>query len=196
MNRTAFIGMICSAALMLSGCVVGNSVDSLLSPPEISEDQMEIYAALKKTAGENILLQYPKNGAYRSAFVVENIDSDAENEAVAFYLSAGEGKNDGSLRVNILDNIDGQWHSVCDFAGVGAGIDRVIVSELGNSGRKNVIIGYTASSGDKSFRSYVYTGDSLVNTYADSYATMSGAVGDTFKQCVYRFEGLLQPCFR
>ncbi|MBQ8780268.1 MAG: hypothetical protein IJZ72_01135 [Oscillospiraceae bacterium] len=172
MNRTAVIGMICSAAMMLSGCVVSNSVDSLLSPPEISEDQREIYAALKKAAGENIVLQYPKNGAYRSAFVVENIDGDAENEAVTFYLSAADGKNDGSLRINILDNIGGQWYSVSDFAGAGAGIDRVIVSELGNSGRKNVIIGFTSSSGDKNFRSYVYSGDSLVNTFADSYASM------------------------
>ena len=177
MNKYAAAGIICTAAMALSGCVLGNSVDSLLSPPEISEEQRDIFDALKKAAGSNISLQYPRSGSYRSAFITEDIDSDGVKESVAFYMRSADGmpsdgKNDGSLRVNILDSVDGSWYSACDFAASGAAIDRVIVSQIGNSGRTQLIIGCTNTSGDKSFRSYVYSGKTLVNTYADSYTSM------------------------
>ena len=184
MKKYGLTALICSAAMMLSGCIVGNSVDSLLSPPEISEEQRNVYNALTRVTGKNITLQYPKNGTYRSAFVMEDIDSDGEKESIAFYLASDEGKHKGGLRINILDIIDGSWQSVWDFSGLGAGIDRVMVEELGDSGRKNIIIGFTSSSGDKSFRSYVYNGDSLVNTFAGNYASIFAADldNDSFKE--------------
>ena len=175
MKKYGAAALICSAAVMLSGCVIGNSVESLLSPPEMSAEQRDIYDALVSVTGRNITLQYPKNGTYRSAIVMENIDADSEKESIVFYLASDEDKNKGGLRINILDTINGKWQSVCDFSGSGAGIDRVLVEELGSSGRKNIIVGFTSSSGDKSFRAYVYNGTSLINTCAGSYASIFAA---------------------
>ena len=84
MKKYGAAALICSAAVMLSGCVVGNSVESLLSPPEISEEQRDVYNALVRVTGSNITLQYPKNGAYRSAIIMEDIDGDSEKEGIVF----------------------------------------------------------------------------------------------------------------
>ncbi|MBQ2824323.1 MAG: hypothetical protein IJF18_07075 [Oscillospiraceae bacterium] len=166
------LSALCAASLTLTGCVLGNSVEALLSPPEISEEQREIYSALVRHTGENITLQYPKAGSYRSAFIVDDLDKDGGKEALAFYISTSDGKTSGSLRLNLLDKTDNGWKSVCDAAGSGAGVERVLISELGDSGRTSIIIGYTNVSGDKNFHSYVYSGNTLNDTFYGEYSSM------------------------
>jgi hypothetical protein len=163
---------LCLAAVLLGGCTLNGSVENLLSPPMLYEGQSEIYSALTESVGREITLQYPRSGAYRSAFITADIDNDEENEAIVFYSVKTETDSSGVLRINVLDtDSDGQWHSVYDLAGTGTGVDRVIISELGKSGRKSVIIGFTgASSADKSLKAYSYSDGIMTNTYSDSYS--------------------------
>lgn len=159
------------SAALLCGCVPGGSVESLLSPPKISEEQEEIYNALTEAVGSNITLQYPKGGASRSPVVISDIDRDGSNEALAFYEHADNDAGSG-IRVNILDNSGGKWRSVYDIAGTGTSVDRVILSEMGGSGRVSIIIGYSAASGDKTFRTYFYSDGIAEAGYSDSYSSL------------------------
>ncbi|MGN0586792.1 MAG: hypothetical protein ACI4JF_05840, partial [Oscillospiraceae bacterium] len=61
---------------MLSGCIPGGGIESLLYPPELSEEQEEIFSALTDSVGDNISLQYPKGGSNRSPVVIWDIDGD------------------------------------------------------------------------------------------------------------------------
>ena len=70
-----------AASVMLSGCTLGGSAENLLSPPVIYEEQEDIYNALRKSISGNITLQYPRSGAYRSAFVIKDIDGNGDDEA-------------------------------------------------------------------------------------------------------------------
>ncbi len=163
---------LCLCASLLCGCAAGGSVENLLSPPKLSAEQEQVYSALEDSVGKGVQLQYPRTGAYRSAFIVEDIDSDGENEALAFYRRSAVDGNDGSLRVNFLDSSGGNWRSVYDLAGTGTGIERVIISELGASGRKSVIIGYIGAASDKSFRVYSCAGGVMTDLFSDSYSSM------------------------
>lgn len=156
---------------MLSGCIPGGGIESLLYPPKLSEEQEEIYSALTDSVGDNISLQYPKGGSNRSPVVIWDIDGDGTDEALAFYESADSDAESG-IRINILDKQDGIWRSVYDIAGTGTGIDRVIFAELGGSGRVSIIIGYSAASGDKSFRTYFYSDGIAETGYSDSYSSI------------------------
>lgn len=153
---------------------MSGSVESLLVPPKLNSDQNEIYAALTDSVGTDILLQYPRSGAYRSSFITEDIDGDGTAEAIAFYCHGTDTEDSGALRINILDtDSNGNWASAYDIAGSGTAVDRVIISELGGSGRKNVIIGFIGTtSSDKNFRSYAYSGGTLTNTFSDSYSSI------------------------
>ena len=157
-------------AFTLAGCSSA-SVDTLLSPPKLSEEQSAVYDALIKAVGRDIRLQFPKSGDYRSAFVFADIDDDPDNEAIVFYEKTGETQDGANIRVNIIDRREGKWTSVYDHAGMGTEIDRIIFSDIGSK-KKSIAIGFTLLSGEKNVRVYSYNGSMLIPEYSDSYSTM------------------------
>lgn len=162
-----------AAAALLAGCSFGSSVDTLLSPPKLSEEQSDVYDALIKSVGRDIRLQYPRAGEYRSAFVFANIDGEPEDEAIVFYEKSGETAGTGNVRINIIDrDQNGEWHSVYDHAGMGTSIDRVLFSDIGGSGTMSMMIGYNLLSGDKTAAVYSYSSGILFSDFSDSYNTM------------------------
>lgn len=169
-NRIIKAAVALFAAFTLSGCS-STSVDTLLAPPKLSEEQTAVYEALVKSVGKDIRLQFPKSGDYRSAFVFADIDNEPENEAIVFYEKAGEVHSGANIRVNIIDKRDGKWTSVYDHAGMGTEIDRIIFSEIGER-EKGIIIGYTLLSGEKNVRVYSYSDSMLIPEYSDIYSTM------------------------
>ncbi len=170
-NRIFMAVMALLTALLLSGCSGGASVDTLLAPPRLSEEQSAVYDALLKSVGKDIRLQYPRSGDYRSAFVFADIDDEPDKEAIVFYEKAGEAQGGANVRINIIDRRDGKWTSVYDHAGIGTEIDRIIFSDIG-SREKGIIIGYTLLSGEKSVRVYSYESNMLIPEYSDSYSMM------------------------
>ncbi len=174
MKKNKIISALAAAfcSVFMAGCSLGGSVDSLLSPPRLSEEQNAVYDALIRSAGKDIRLKYPRSGEYRSAFVFANIDSEPDREAIVFYEKAGETEGGGNVRINIIDRRGGKWTSVYDHAGAGTGIDRIIFSELGGIGRQSVIIGYTLLSGERSVQVYDYEDGMLTSKYSDTYSTM------------------------
>lgn len=160
-------------AAAFSGCSFAGSVDLLLSPPKLSEEQNAVYEALLRSAGKDVKLQYPRYGEHRSAFVFADIDGDKGDEALVFYEKTGESEGAGNVRINVIDmTADGEWRSVYDHAGVGTGIDRIIFDDIGNSERMSVIIGYTLLSGEKNAVVYSYEDGRLFVDYSDNYSTM------------------------
>ncbi|MBQ8786077.1 MAG: hypothetical protein IJZ61_00400 [Oscillospiraceae bacterium] len=170
-NRILKAAVALFTVFTLSGCSSA-SVDTLLTPPKLSEEQSAVYDALLKSVGRDISLQYPKSGDYRSAFVFANIDDEPDNEAIVFYEKAAKAQDDGNIRVNIIDKRDGKWTSVYDHSGMGTEIDRVLFSSIGENSDVNVIIGYTLLSGEKDVRVYSYENGMLFPEYSDSYSTM------------------------
>ena len=154
------------ASVMLTGCTLDGSAENLLSPPVLYEEQEEIYSALKESTGENITLRYPRSGALRSAFIIDDIDGSGEDEAIVFYSVREQ------VRMNILDrDEDGNWQSVCDFAGIGASVDRVQIASIGPTARTSIIVGFGESGSDKLLKVYSYNGGVVSENYSDSYSS-------------------------
>ena len=75
-----------AACVLLTGCSALNfSVEGLVDAPKVTKEQEEIHQALIESVGSNITLKYPRNGDYRSAYVIANIDDEPDSEAIVFY---------------------------------------------------------------------------------------------------------------
>lgn len=111
-------GMMCVILMLnLTGCnFTQTSIDSLLAPPKLSEEQSSIYKALTDTVQSpgSISLVYPKTGDYKSAFVLENIDEEDSKEAIVFYRDNSGISGSSAIKINILDQVDGKWVSVTE----------------------------------------------------------------------------------
>lgn len=143
-----------AAVLVLSSCS-NASVEELLSPPKLDGEQTEIYEALKSFTNDDITLKYPKNGQYRSAFVVKNLDGESTDEAIVFYERPNV--SDGSsLRMNFLDKQNGKWVSTYDFAATGSEVENVAFRDLGD-GFETIIVNYLVqNSSDHSTSVFTY----------------------------------------
>ena len=175
--QSVFRAAVLSAApVLLTGCSFGSSIDNLMAPPKLSAQQEQIYHALTEATGQNISLKYPKSGKYLSAFIVEDIDGDGVDEAVVFYERNGLVVDEITLRINVLDQDDGNWRSVCDTAAAGAEIEKVMISKLGDNERVNLIIGSSLiNRSEKNVTVYNYDqteGNIAPTFFSESYSFM------------------------
>ncbi|SFX11291.1 hypothetical protein [Ruminococcus sp. XPD3002] len=156
---------------VLTGCSFGASIDTLMAPPKLSVEQEQIFAALTKAEGSAISLKYPKSGKYLSAFIIEDLDGDGGNEAVVFYERNSITMDENQLRINILDEENGEWSSVYDTSAEGPEIEKVMISKLGDNQRINLIIGCSSiNRSEKNVSIYTYTDGILVRDFASAYS--------------------------
>ncbi|MBQ7834199.1 MAG: hypothetical protein IJ385_00285, partial [Ruminiclostridium sp.] len=138
-----------TALLVLAAGGCSTSVEGLLSPPKLDEEQSAIYNALTLSKGGDVHLKYPVSGQYRSAFVVKNIDDEETDEAIVFYETSNVTDGGSSLRLNFLDKQNGEWVSVYDFAALGSEIEKVRFADLGDGG-VSVLVTYTIQNSSDS----------------------------------------------
>ena len=158
------------ACLLLCGCqAITFSVDGLLSAPSIADEQSAIYQALIESAGRGITLEYPRNGDYRSAFILNDVDGDGSDEALAFYSLSSVAES--NVKIAVLDRDgDGDWHSMCELAGAGSSVDKVIFSG------SDTVVGFASQEYDEnSVRMYRYGSGLLESVYEDTYSLLETA---------------------
>lgn len=163
--------------IFLIGCSLNTGIETLLSPPKLSAQQELIYNALQSYTGSNISLKYPKSGKNLSAFIVDDLDGDSEDEAIVFYQKNTVKPEDISLRINILDRIDSQWSSVYDHTADGNELEQVEIAKLDNSGRSSIIVGYSLiNRNEKALSIYDYSDGKLVTSMeSESYSVFDTA---------------------
>lgn len=153
----------------LTACSFGVTLDEMLSPPKLTDEQSEIYQALVKSRGSGFRLKYPKSGDYRSAFVVYNFDDEPTDEAIVFYEIEGL-NSERALWLNFLDQDENrEWESVYDLAVTGTEIERIIFTPLGNDDKINIIVCYSVSQSEKNFTLIQYDNKIPERILSDNY---------------------------
>lgn len=164
------VAVMCAA----TGCSELNfSVEGLITAPKLTQEQTEINQALVKAVGSNIILKYPKSGENRSAYVIKNIDNEPGDEALVFYEYTGDDKKDG-LMLNVLDkNEDDEWVSVKEISGAGYEVSTVIISDMGDDRKTQVVVGYTSYTGEeKTLEVYDYEDGDFKTIGTDNYSLL------------------------
>lgn len=173
--RFGFMAAVTAVSVFLAGCTGPSfTVDGLLNAPKLTAEQGEIHEALTAAVGGSVTLKYPRNGDNRSAFVIANIDSEQGDEALVFYEYNSGGGTDEGIRVNLLDkDEDGNWYSVKELAGAGTEVDRVIISQMGERNRYNVLVGYQSVTGsDNTLEIYSYYDGDFKRVGIDTYSVL------------------------
>lgn len=172
--------LLCAVSIfMCSGCSLNFlSVESLMSPPSQSGKKGEVEKAFKKLmTDKNIQLKTPQSGDYQTAFILFDIDSDGQEEALVFYSDTSV---DTSVRMAFLECVNETWMISADVKGSGSVIYDVSFSDMDNNGVYEILVGwslfdaktskilsiYGVSVGEKG----IFTLDALGNEYYSSKA--------------------------
>ena len=125
--------------LGLSGCdLYQPDVDSLLTPPVLSELQTEVDEALRDVVGQELRLCYPAGGSYRSPYIFTDLDGDEEQEAVVFYTVEDE----PLVYLQILDKSDGRWRARNALPGTEGEVLFVDFRHLSGDGATDLLVGW------------------------------------------------------
>lgn len=132
---------ICILLTSCSSVSLIRPVGSLLTPPLYYPEYEELVDAFRLTAGTDVQFCIPYEGDYNSAFVVENIDSDSDDEALIF----SKDKKDSVAKMHYFDFEKGEWNFVGDFSGYGNSVRNVTVSDLDMDGSFELIVVWSTS---------------------------------------------------
>lgn len=178
--RLAALFVAVYAALSLSGCSrAQTSIEDLMSPPVLTEEQAQIRDALARVSGDDeIKYKYPQDGQYRSSFIFYDIDADDVQEAMVFYQSPSKGD---ATWINILDQQDGSWVSVCETPAPddAANIDFVSFERLTQNDQVSIVIGWEDLRASKTVIAYNYQSGRLLPIFERDYTEIAIADLDT-----------------
>ena len=170
--RLIKLAVLCLGCLLLSGCSSFQmSLTDMMQAPRLTEDQADIYEAVTTAVGNaDVQLKYPKQGSYRSAFVLFDLDNDNEKEALVLYNVPSRGDN---VRIMILDQAEDAWVPVYDAVGEGTDVTELAFHRLTASGRYNILVGWEKGTSDNTHVSvYDYTGQQLKVLFESDYVQL------------------------
>jgi hypothetical protein len=135
---------------MLSGCGFG-TIEDMLAPPRLTDEQQAIYTALVDSRGTGFKLKYPRTGEHRSAFVVYGRDLRNPDCAIVFYEISGQGI-ERSLRMNFLfKDSNGNWESLRELPVTGIDIESVNFIEFGDDEETFIFLSFAITHNEKAF---------------------------------------------
>lgn len=138
--------------------------DSLLSPPLYYEEYEDLVDAFNRSIKNETTLCNPRSGNYRSAIIVEDMDSDGNQEAVIFYK---DNADTSVARMHYFDFVDERWISFGDFNGYGSEVENVSITDMDSDGKSEVLIMWNTLGASSGNVLTVYRSDSLTKKYKE-----------------------------
>ena len=133
------------------GCSITDiGKEDLLRPPKTMCDEAEIEALISKAAPNGYTLKYPKNGSYRSAIIMHDINGDNVNEAIAFFR---EKDSAAGVHMLMMCEIDGDWEVTGDFVTETADVDCVDFADINENDSQEIVVGYATYTSNVNFLS-------------------------------------------
>lgn len=169
MYRKLLLLIVC--LLLLSSCSSFQfNTEDLMRPPKLTDEQIDIYSILTNLYGNNITLKYPRSGDYQSAFVMQDVDNDGENEAIVFYTID---ETDETVRIEIMDRINGEWNSLYTVPGMGDSVESIAFANISSAASKQIIVGWQSlTRTEYTIAIYEFTESQLITQYSANYDYM------------------------
>ena len=159
-NLTAVI--LAAAMALLCGCNIADlSFEESLRPPRTMGDEAEIEKLISKTAGSNYTLKYPKSGSYRSAIIMNDLNGDGVDEAIAFF----KGKDEtASIHMLLMYSQNGEWKTSGDYVTETTDVDCVDFADIDENNGLEIIVGYTTYTPNVNFLACYTYSDGVTET--------------------------------
>ncbi len=173
MFKKAATLLLCGLLMLLSACNYNGDVNSLLQAPKPTGQLQDIQQALEQSITEEYTLRYPTDGAYRSAFVLRDLNADGVDEAIAFYSTKTEDAVT-VMHISLIHKTEGRWAVANDLFARSSGIESVSFADMNGDGTEEIFAGW-ASYGDagRTLTVYSVSNHVMVQRLQESYATFA-----------------------
>lgn len=167
-------------AVAFTGCSIPSmigSVDTMLVPPRLTDDQNDIYDALTAhLSGDGMHLVYPQKGENLSAFILCNLDHDLSNEAVVFYQLATSSTAAVPITMAVLDMVSESWQVVSETTLEGSAVEDVTLLSVDGVQMLAVGLSYAGENGSSLLDIFSLQGGEM--QLVSSKAYQAKALGD------------------
>ena len=140
--RQAIYVILAVAAFALLIIVITNSQspESLMNPPEAAGDYKNIQNVIEKSLGDGIILKAPNEGEYTTSITYLDLNTDGENDAVAFYRI----KNDdtSAIYMSVLIKSDSKWMASEPIKGKGNDVLEFSFGDLNYDSVPEIVVGW------------------------------------------------------
>lgn len=137
--KTALLSAIMVSSILLSSCSVSFSASDLIHPPKTTGNEAEIQKLIDEHTNVEYMLKYPQSGEFRSAIVMEDLDNDKIDEAIACYRTQG---NDPMTHLLIMYDDGKNWKISCDYSTQYSDIDCFQFADYDFDGNKELFTGF------------------------------------------------------
>lgn len=163
-----------ASCLMLNSCSIAMSGAELIHPPKITGNEAQIENLIETSAKGKYTLRYPKSGEHRSAIIVEDIDNDQTNEAIAFYHTEAE------THILFMYEENDKWEISNDFATSHSDVDCIEFTDYDFDGYKEIFTGFvTDTPGINELTVFDFNGETHQTSHIDfSYQYSKFTTGD------------------
>lgn len=141
-TKTAAILMLFAMCLcLLSGCTLSiKSPEKLMAPPKLTGDYQSLQDAFSQAFSDDVDFVTPSAGEHKSAFIIDDFDSDGKDDAIVFY-SPREGEKTVNIGVFQKKN-ESQWDYIKKISGAGNSVDCVIIEDMNGDKVKEITVGW------------------------------------------------------
>ncbi len=166
--------------VLLAGCsdislesLLQPGIDDLLHPPKLTPEQKEIASALEAAVGMGRAekLKYPHRGDYLSAFVMYDLDSDGQEEAMVFYDDPNN--TEYQTQICILDNDGDGWKALQTYPGSGTAVDQIQFVDISGQGGCDILIGWEQVNQElKTVNLYNFKNGQMKSLFSNTYSEL------------------------
>ena len=128
-----------ASLFLLTGCTLGNSVESLFTLPQLPEEYQELSETLDQMLDAGYSYITPTQGPNIEPVQMVDLDGDTVKEAVALLQHNGEGK---PLKVMVFRQNTGRFDCICTVESAAAGIDSINYHDLTDDGVAELLLGW------------------------------------------------------
>ena len=140
-----------ASLLLLTGCTLGSSVESLFALPQLPEEYRELSATLEGMLDEGYTYVTPTVGPNVESVQMVDLDGDNVKEAVALMQRSGE---TDPLRVLVFRQNGSNFERYCTVEHSGVGVDSINYYDMTGDGTAELVIGWRGENEQQTLSVY------------------------------------------
>lgn len=139
------------AALLLSGCATGTSVEELFTLPQLPEEYVGLSTVLEAMAEGGYEYVTPETGENLEPVQMVDLDGSGVKKAVAFLYHSGDEK---PLKLYVMEPSGDSYRLLCSIEGRGDGIESVSYQDMTGDGTKEILVCWRGVGEEKTVTVY------------------------------------------
>ena len=142
-RKLSVLASAAALSLVLSGCLADSTVEDLFTLPQPPIEYTELSATISSLLAGGYEYASPTAGQNIQSVQMVDLNSDGENEAVAFFRDPTDDK---PLKIMLFRAFDGGYELAATIESSGTSIERVEYRDMNGDGMQELVVGWKIGS--------------------------------------------------